>query len=79
MFRTAARIVIAVWLIATGRAALAENRVALVIGNSNYTLAPLDNPKNDAGDPGRKRKRQPIQEWTKMPPFALHIQKPLSS
>ena len=50
MFRTAARIVIAVWLIATGRAALAENRVALVIGNSNYTLAPLDNPKNDADD-----------------------------
>ena len=62
MVRKAARIVIAVWLIAAAQAALAEKRVALVIGNSNYALAPLDNPKNGAGDPGRKRKRQPIQE-----------------
>lgn len=30
--------------------ALAEKRVALVIGNSSYALAPLDNPKNDADD-----------------------------
>ena len=50
MFRIAARILIAVLLIATAQAALAEKRVALVIGNSNYTLAPLDNPKNDADD-----------------------------
>ena len=31
-------------------AAAAEKRVALVIGNSNYEFAPLDNPKNDAED-----------------------------
>ncbi len=30
--------------------AFAEKRVALVIGNSNYGLAPLSNPKNDADD-----------------------------
>ena len=50
MFRKAARIVIAVWLIAAAQAALAEKRVALVIGNSNYTLAPLDNPVNTTRD-----------------------------
>ncbi len=51
LFRKAARFFIAVFLIAcaTG-AALAEKRVALVIGNSAYSLAPLDNPKNDADD-----------------------------
>ena len=27
-----------------------EARVALVIGNSNYKLAPLENPANDAAD-----------------------------
>jgi uncharacterized caspase-like protein len=41
------------WLVAliavsAGSAALAEKLVALVIGNSNYALAPLANPKNDA-------------------------------
>src|SRR5258706_9434357 len=30
--------------------ALAEKRVALVIGNSDYNLAPLTNPANDADD-----------------------------
>lgn len=49
MFLTAARIVIAVWLIATAQAALAEKRVALVIGNSNYAnVARLPNPVKDA-------------------------------
>jgi formylglycine-generating enzyme required for sulfatase activity len=38
-------------------AAPAEKRVALVIGNSNYTLAPLDNPKNDADDVAAALKR----------------------
>ncbi len=52
MFRIAARIVIAVLLIAgAAHAALAEKRVALVIGNGAYTNAPpLTNPKNDAED-----------------------------
>lgn len=51
MFRKAARILIAVGLIATAQAALAEKRVALVIGNSAYTFSdPLLNPKNDADD-----------------------------
>jgi uncharacterized protein len=27
-----------------------ENRIALVIGNSDYQYAPLKNPKNDADD-----------------------------
>ena len=33
-----------------GGAALADKRVALVIGNSDYTFAPLSNPRNDAND-----------------------------
>src|SRR3974390_3351611 len=33
-----------------GGAAHAERRVALVIGNASYALAPLTNPKNDADD-----------------------------
>src|SRR5262249_20849785 len=35
---------------ATGQAAIADKRVALVIGNSKYQLAPLPNPTNDADD-----------------------------
>ncbi len=51
MFRIAAHIFIAVFLMATAHAALAEKRVALVIGNGAYTNAPtLANPKNDAED-----------------------------
>ena len=37
-------------LLSAGHAAFAEKRVALVIGNSNYLLAPLTNPANDADD-----------------------------
>ncbi len=37
--------------------AQAEKRVALVIGNSNYALAPLGNPKNDADDVAAALKR----------------------
>ncbi len=50
MFRITARIFIAVLLIAcTAKAALAEKRVALVIGNSNYeNVARLPNPVKDA-------------------------------
>ena len=42
----------AFWLIlAVASPALAERRVALVIGNSGYTNVPrLPNPRNDAGD-----------------------------
>jgi uncharacterized caspase-like protein len=36
-------------LLLSGKA-LAEKRVALVIGNSRYSLAPLSNPTNDADD-----------------------------
>ncbi len=52
MLRVAARIFLAVFLIAgAAHAALAEKRVALVIGNGAYTNAPpLTNPKNDAED-----------------------------
>ncbi len=51
MFRTAARIFIAVWWFATAQTALAEKRVALVIGNSAYSFSdPLPNPENDADD-----------------------------
>ncbi len=52
MFRNAARIFIAVWLIATAQAALAEKRVALVIGNDKYVNlaahAQLERAVNDA-------------------------------
>ncbi len=52
MFRKAARILIAVWLIATAQAALAEKRVALVIGNDKYvnlaSHAQLERAVNDA-------------------------------
>lgn len=37
-------------LAAMGEVAHAEKRVALVIGNSNYTLSPLNNPEHDADD-----------------------------
>jgi uncharacterized caspase-like protein len=50
MVRFAARIVIAVALIAgAARAALAEARLALLIGNQNYTrnVGPLKNPLAD--------------------------------
>jgi hypothetical protein len=37
------------WLLLGAGSALADNRVALVIGNSAYqNVRPLDNPKNDA-------------------------------
>lgn len=36
------------WTCVWGGAALAEDRLALVIGNSDYTTAPLPNPVNDA-------------------------------
>ena len=39
---------IAVLALAVASEARAENRVALVIGNSAYTNSPLKNPKNDA-------------------------------
>ncbi len=52
MFRIAARIFIAVLLIATAQAALAEKRVALVIGNDKYanlaSHAQLERAVNDA-------------------------------
>ena len=52
MFRKAARILIAVMLIATAHAALAEKRVALVIGNDKYvnlaSHAQLERAVNDA-------------------------------
>ncbi len=37
-------------LVSAGHAASAEKRVALVVGNSKYLLAPLTNPANDADD-----------------------------
>jgi formylglycine-generating enzyme required for sulfatase activity len=47
----AARILVpVVLLLCSALDALAEKRVALVIGNSAYALAPLSNPKNDADD-----------------------------
>jgi uncharacterized caspase-like protein len=51
MLRTAARFVLVAFLIsAVAHAALAERRVALVIGNSNYAnAARLPNPVKDAG------------------------------
>ncbi len=58
MFRFAARIVIAVSIVAgAAHAALAEKRVALVVGNSAYVLAPLENPRNDADDVSAALKR----------------------
>jgi len=36
--------------LSAGQTAFAEKRVALVIGNANYALAPLTNPTNDADD-----------------------------
>ena len=44
MFRKAPRIFIAVLLIATAQAALAEKRVALVIGNGFRLARTLDEP-----------------------------------
>jgi formylglycine-generating enzyme required for sulfatase activity len=41
----------------TSNSVLAEKRVALVIGNSNYTFGPLANPKNDAALMERTLKR----------------------
>ena len=49
------RIVIAVFLVLICSQALAERRVALVIGNSAYQYVPeLPNPDNDAGDMAAK-------------------------
>ena len=48
MIRLWAGIVIALTVAFTGQSAMAEKRIALVIGNSDYTFAPLTNPKNDA-------------------------------
>src|SRR5215471_4516453 len=51
MFRLALIFVVAVGLTASGSAASAEKRVALVIGNSSYTnTTPLRTPVNDAVD-----------------------------
>jgi hypothetical protein len=52
MLRTAARIFVVLGVVsAFATAALAESRVALVIGNSNYAhVANLPNPRNDAQD-----------------------------
>jgi uncharacterized caspase-like protein len=52
MVRAAIRLLLALWLASLAyTAALADRRLALVIGNSAYTHAPaLDNPKNDAED-----------------------------
>ena len=50
VLRAAIRALLAMSLIGLAGAALADNRVALVIGNSNYAVAPLENPKNDADD-----------------------------
>ena len=51
MFRKAAQLFIAVFLVpGAAQSAWAEKRVTLVICNSNYSLAQLDNPKHDADD-----------------------------
>ena len=51
MRRTGLRIVLAVLaLVLAGQLALADKRVALVVGNASYTFAPLSNPLNDASD-----------------------------
>ena len=51
MRRTGLRIVLGVWaLVLAGQPALADKRVALVVGNSAYSFAPLSNPLNDASD-----------------------------
>jgi formylglycine-generating enzyme required for sulfatase activity/uncharacterized caspase-like protein len=58
MFRGAAGTVIAtLLLLGASQAALAEKRVALVIGNASYSLAPLENPRNDADDVAAALKR----------------------
>ena len=58
MVRAASRVFFAVWFLAfAGPAVFAGNRVALVIGNSDYALAPLENPKNDADDVAAVLKR----------------------
>ncbi len=43
----------------------AEKRVALVIGNSNYAVAPLNNPEHDADDlaAALKRLHFTVTEW----------------
>ncbi len=53
------RVILAAWLLAfAGHAASAEKRVALVIGNSSYEIAPaLSNPRNDASDIAAALKR----------------------
>lgn len=49
-------LVLLLWVLATGEA-LAQQRVALVIGNSNYSRAPrLPNPANDAQDMAERLK-----------------------
>ncbi len=59
MMRAMVRVFWAVWLLVfAGQAACAEMRVALVIGNSNYEIAPaLSNPRNDAADIAAALKR----------------------
>jgi hypothetical protein len=51
MLRTGLRIVLAVCALAlASHAALADKRVALVVGNAAYAFAPLSNTLNDASD-----------------------------
>ncbi len=59
MVRAMVRVFLPLWLLAiAGQAAWAEKRVALVIGNSNYEIAPaLSNPRNDAADIAAALKR----------------------
>jgi formylglycine-generating enzyme required for sulfatase activity len=58
MVRAAVRIFVSLTVLAfAGHAACAGKRVALVIGNSAYALAPLENPRNDADDIAAALKR----------------------
>ncbi len=51
MLRTGLRIFLILCALAfAGQPALADKRVALVVGNASYTFAPLSNPLNDASD-----------------------------
>lgn len=50
ILRVAARLLSVLILLLAAQSAFAEKRVALVIGNSDYALAPLTNPMNDADD-----------------------------
>lgn len=58
MVRAVTRFFFAVWVFASAAdVSYADKRFAFVIGNSNYALAPLDNPKNDADDVAAALKR----------------------